>query len=46
MITKKKNNKTNKKTKNLFTQLVKSFTRIGEEARKDSKILKDASKKI
>jgi thiol-disulfide isomerase/thioredoxin len=42
----RKNNKTNKKTKNLFTQLVKSFTRIGEEARKDSKILKDASKKI
>ena len=42
----KKTNKTTNQTKKVFNQLVKSFDRIGQEARKDAELLKDASKKL
>jgi len=41
-----KNNNKNKETKKILSELVKSFDRIGEEARKDAELLKDASKKL
>ena len=35
-----------KTTKSVFDQLIKSFGRIGNEAKKDSKLLKSASNKL
>ena len=35
-----------KTTKSVFDQLIKSFGRIGNEAEKDSKLLKTASNKL
>ena len=39
----KKENNVRKTTKNVFEQLIKSFGRIGEEAIRDSKLLKEAT---
>ena len=41
-----KNNNVRKTTKSVFNQLIKSFGHIGNEAKKDSKILKNASNKL
>jgi thiol-disulfide isomerase/thioredoxin len=43
---KTKNNNVKKTTKTVFEQLIKSFERIGDEAEKDSKLLKTASNKL
>jgi hypothetical protein len=41
-----KNTNVKKTTKSVFEQLIKSFQRIGNEAEKDSKLLKKASNKL
>jgi hypothetical protein len=43
---KTKNYNVRKTTKSVFDQLIKSFGRIGNEAEKDSKLLKNASNKL
>lgn len=42
----KKNFNLSKTTKSVFNQLIKSFGKIGNEAKKDSKLLKNASNKL
>ena len=43
---KSQNSKIRNTTSDVFTQLIKSFKRIGNEAKTDAKILKAASNKL
>ena len=46
ILNNKKQNNVRKTTKNVFEQLIKSFGRIGDEAEKDSKLLKKATRHL